>query len=106
MSVKKRLGQKAGNDYASTLLTIVVVLLAAVSALCIAFPSFFIYTQSFYSDQRTMAQSVFFFQFFAVQIVFSGASAIISGPAQREPRLPVVGPSRRRRRALWSSHRS
>ncbi|WP_418931227.1 murein biosynthesis integral membrane protein MurJ, partial [Gordonibacter pamelaeae] len=79
MSVKKRLGQKAGNDYASTLLTIVVVLLAAVSALCIAFPSFFIYTQSFYSDQRTMAQSVFFFQFFAVQIVFSGATAIISG---------------------------
>ena len=73
MSVKKRLGRKAGNDYASTLLTIVVVLLAAVSALCIAFPSFFIYTQS------EMAQSVFFFQFFAIQIVFSGATAIISG---------------------------
>ena len=56
-----------------------VVLLGAVSALCIAFPSFFIYTQSFYSDQREMAQSVFFFQFFAIQIVFSGATAIISG---------------------------
>ena len=79
MSVKKRLGQQAGNEYASTLLTIVVVLLGAVSALCIAFPSFFIYTQSFYSDQREMAQSVFFFQFFAIQIVFSGATAIISG---------------------------
>lgn len=79
MSVKKKLGDKASNDYASTLLTLVVLLLAAMSALCIAFPSFFVYTQSFYSDQREMAQAVFFFQFFAIQIVFSGATAIISG---------------------------
>ena len=79
LSVKKKLGQRAGNEYASSLLTIVVVLLGVVAALCIAFPAFFIYTQSFYSDQREMAQSVFFFQFFAIQIVFSGATAIISG---------------------------
>lgn len=79
LSVKKKLGREGGNEYASNLLTIVVVLLGIVSALCIAFPSVAIYTQSFYSDQNEMALSVFFFQFFAIQIVFSGATAIISG---------------------------
>ena len=56
-----------------------VLFLGIISALCIAFPSVAIYTQSFYSDQTEMAQSVFFFQFFAIQIVFYGACAIVSG---------------------------
>lgn len=79
LSVKKRLGREAGNEYASNLLTIVVLLLGVVSALCIAFPGVAIYTQSFFSEQSEMALSVFFFQFFAIQIVFSGATAIVSG---------------------------
>ena len=79
LSVKKKLGQKAGNEYASNLLTIVVVLLGIVSLLCMLFPGAIIYTQSFYSDQSEMATSVFFFQFFAIQIVFYGATAILSG---------------------------
>lgn len=79
MSVKKRLGRDASNRYASNLLTIVVLFLGVVSALCMAFPSVAIYTQSFYSDQNEMAQSVFFFQFFAIQIVMYGATAIVSG---------------------------
>ena len=79
LSVKKKLGQQAGNQYASNLLTLVVLFLGIISALCIAFPSVAIYTQSFYSDQTEMAQSVFFFQFFAIQIVFYGACAIVSG---------------------------
>ena len=79
VSVKKRLGQQAGNEYASNLLTIVVVLLGLLSLFCVAFPSLVIYTQSFYSDQSQMTQAVFFFQFFAIQIVFYGCSAIVSG---------------------------
>lgn len=79
VSVKKRLGQQAGNEYASNLLTIVVVLLGLLSLFCMAFPSLVIYTQSFYSDQSQMTQAVFFFQFFAIQIVFYGCSAIVSG---------------------------
>ena len=79
VSVKKKLGQRAGNEYASNLLTLVVLLLGAVSLLCMLFPSAVIYTQSFYSDQSQMATSVFFFQFFAIQIVFYGCSAIVSG---------------------------
>ncbi len=79
VSVKKKLGQKAGNEYASNLLTLVVILLGAVSVLCMLFPSAIIYTQSFYSDQSQMSTSVFFFQFFAIQVVFYGCSAIVSG---------------------------
>lgn len=79
VSVKKRLGQRAGNEYASNLLTLVVLLLGVVSLACMLFPSAIIYTQSFYSDQSQMATSVFFFQFFAIQIVFYGCSAIVSG---------------------------
>lgn len=79
VSVKKRLGQRAGNEYASNLLTLVVLLLGAVSLACMLFPAAVIYTQSFYSDQSQMTTSVFFFQFFAIQIVFYGCSAIVSG---------------------------
>ena len=38
VSVKKKLGQRAGNEYASNLLTLVVLLLGAVSLLCMLFP--------------------------------------------------------------------
>ena len=79
LSVKKKLGQHASNEYASNLLTIVVVLLGVVSALCMLFPSAIIYTQSFYSDQAEMATATMLFQFFAIQVVFYGASAILQG---------------------------
>lgn len=79
VSTKKKLGERRGNDYASNLLTIVVLLLGAVSVLCMIFPAQVIFTQTFYSDQQEMALAVFFFQFFAIQIVFYGASTIVSG---------------------------
>ncbi len=79
LSVKKQLGDRRGNEYASNLLTIVVALLAIVSVLCMVFAGQIIYTQSFYSNQDEMALAVFFFQFFAIQIVFYGASSIVSG---------------------------
>lgn len=79
LTIKKKLTEKQANSYASNLLSIVVILLGIVTIACIIFPAQFIYTQSFYSNQSQMAQSIFFFQFFAIQIVFSGATAIISG---------------------------
>lgn len=79
VSAKKRLGTAASNEYASNLLTIVVIFLGVLSVLCMAFPGVAIYTQSFFSDQGDMAQATFFFQFFAIQIVFYGASTVISG---------------------------
>ncbi len=79
LSVKKKLGTEAGNDYASNLLTLVTLILGLVTAFSMAFPQFIVYTQTFYSDQSTMGTAVFLFQFFAVQTVFYGASSIMSG---------------------------
>ncbi len=79
LSVKRKLGAKASNDFASSLLSIVLLFLGLISILCMLFPSVVIYTQSFLSDQGEMGQAVFFFQFFAIQIIFYGASAIMSG---------------------------
>ena len=79
VSVKKRLGTEGGNEYASNLLTITVVFLGVVSVLCSVFAPQLIFTQSFLSDQEAMATSVFFFRFFAIQILFYGVGSIVSG---------------------------
>lgn len=79
ISVRKKLGTRAGNEYASNLLTIVTVILGAVSLFSIMFPHLIVYTQTFYSDQDSMGTAVFLFQFFAIQTVFYGASSILSG---------------------------
>lgn len=79
VSVKKQRGAEAGNRYASNLLSIIVIFLGALSVLGMLFPQAIVYTQSFYSDQETMGTAVLLFQFFAIQMVFYGASSIISG---------------------------
>lgn len=79
MSVKKRLGEEAGNDYASNIFTILVVTLGIASVLCIIFPAQIIYTQSFLSDQSEMTSAVFLFRVFAIQILFYGISSVFSG---------------------------
>lgn len=79
VSVKRKLGNRAGNLYASNLLSMVVILLGIVSVLCMLFPQAIIYTQSFYSDQAQMGAATLLFSFFAIQTVFYGASSIISG---------------------------
>lgn len=94
LSTKKRLGTKAGNEYASNLLTLVLLLCIVLAALCMAFPGAIIYTQSFYSDQSTMASAVLLFQFFAIQVVFYGASTIVGGllNANRDYLWPAIAP--------------
>ena len=79
ISVKKKSGTKAGNAYASNLLTLVTIFLGVLSVLCMIFPAQVIYTQTFYSDQSSSALATFFFQYFAIQLVFYGASSIVSG---------------------------
>ena len=79
ISVRKKLGNEAGNEYASNLLSLVTVILGLVTAFSMAFPHLIVYTQTFYSDQNTMGTAVFLFQFFAIQTVFYGASSIMSG---------------------------
>ena len=79
VSTKKRLGEKGGNDYASNLLTLTVLFVGLVSILCSIFSPQLIFTQSFLSNQDTMDTSVFFFRFFAFQILFYSAGSIVSG---------------------------
>ena len=79
LSIKKKRGADAGNAYASNLLSIVTVFLGIVTAISMLFPSAIIYTQSFWSDQGDMTQSVFFFQFFAIQILLYGIGSIFTG---------------------------
>lgn len=79
VSVKKRLGEKGGNEYASNLLTLTVLFVGAVSIVCSICAPQLIYTQSFLSDQSAMQTSVFFFRFFAFQILLYAAGSIVSG---------------------------
>ncbi len=79
LSLKRNAGRLASRRYASNLLTIVVLGLGALSLICILFPAQVIYTQTFFSDQEQMGTSVLLFRFFAIQLVFYGASSIISG---------------------------
>lgn len=79
VNIKQKQGTEAGNRYASNLLSIIIIFLGALSILGMVFPQAIVYTQSFYSDQQTMGTAVLLFQFFAIQMVFYGASSIISG---------------------------
>lgn len=79
MSVKKRLGEEAGSEYASNIFTILVISLGIASVLCIVFPAQIIYTQSFLTDQSEMTSAVFLFRVFAIQILFYGISSVFSG---------------------------
>lgn len=79
VSVKKKLGTKGGNEYASNLLGLTIIFLGIIALICTIFAPQLIYTQSFMSAQGEMSTSIFFFRFFAMQIVFYGVSAIISG---------------------------
>lgn len=79
VNIKHKLGEEAGNRYASNLLSIVVVFLGVLSVIGMVFPQAIVYTQTFYSSQETMGTAVLLFQFFAIQMVFYGASSIVSG---------------------------
>ncbi|MEE0519497.1 lipid II flippase MurJ [Slackia sp.] len=79
MSVKAKLGDRGGNEYASNIMSIAFIVLGAVALVCTVFAPALIFTQSFMNDQSTMDDAVFFFRFFAIQIVFYGLSSIVSG---------------------------
>ena len=57
MSVKSKLGERGGNEYASNLLSLTVIILGLVALVCTLFAPALIYTQSFMSDQGTMGDA-------------------------------------------------
>ena len=79
ISTKQKLGDKGGAEYASNLMSLTFIVLGIVALLCTIFAPALIFTQSFMNDQGTMDDAIFFFRFFAIQIVFYGLSSIVSG---------------------------
>lgn len=79
VSVKNKLGRRGGDDYASNIMSIAFIVLGLVALICTVFAPALVFTQSFMSDQGDMDDAVFFFRFFAIQIVFYGLSSIVSG---------------------------
>lgn len=92
MSVKKRLGQEAASDYVSNLTSIVFVITMAVTLLSIVFAVQLVWTQSFSAAEGFDSDlAVWFFRFFAIEIVLYALSTIFSGVVNAE------------RDYLWSS---
>ena len=85
VSVKKRLGTKGANDYASNLVSIVVVLTGIITLVSVVFAAQIIWTQSFSAtDEFDFDRATWFFRFFAIEIVLYALSTIFSGVVNAE----------------------
>ncbi|MDR2197122.1 MAG: murein biosynthesis integral membrane protein MurJ [Coriobacteriales bacterium] len=87
-------GRTGASAYASNLLSIGVIVLGSVALLATIFAPQVIFTQTFMTQALTAQIAVFFFRFFAIQMVFYGIGAIISGllNAHRSFLWPALGP--------------
>ncbi len=79
VSVKKREGQRRADEYASNLLGFVFLALLVVALLGTVLAPQIIWTQTFMSDTSESSLAVYFFRFFAIQILFYGIGTIFSG---------------------------
>ncbi len=79
VSLRKREGEERANRYASTLMGIVLVFLGAFALLATVFAPQVVWTQMFFSDSGDRELVVYFFRFFAVQLLFYGVSAVAGG---------------------------
>ena len=79
VSLRKREGEDRANQYASTLMGIVLVFLGVVALLATLFAPQVVWTQMFFSPSGDRELVVYFFRFFAVQLLFYGVSAVAGG---------------------------
>ena len=79
VSLRKREGEERANQYASTLMGIVLVFLGVVALLATLFAPQVVWTQMFFSPLGDRELVVYFFRFFAVQLLFYGVSAVAGG---------------------------
>ncbi len=85
LSEKAKGGREAGNKYASNLSTIVLVLMGAITLVCIAFAAPIVFTQSFSAKQDFNADlAVYFFRFFAIEVLLYSLSSVFSGVLNAE----------------------
>lgn len=89
-----KFGRDRGWKYASTLINLVVLALGSIALLATVFAPQVIATQTFRTPAEDAELAVWFFRFFAVQVVFYGAGGIVSGllNANREFLWPAAGP--------------
>lgn len=85
LSVKKKAGTKGASEYASNLLSLVLIIMGAlfVASLVLAVP--IVWTQSFSANQDfDSGLAVFFFRFFAVEVMLYALSSVLSGVLNAE----------------------
>lgn len=90
-----RSGKEEGDSYAANLLSLCTVALGVLALLATVFAPQVIATQTFKTDDPdVIGNTVFFFRFFAVQVIFYGAGAVVSGylNAHRRFLMPALGP--------------
>lgn len=80
ISLRKKLGLRQASAYASNILSIVLILMSAITLISIIFAGFMIYTQSFSATTEFDSQlAEYFFRFFAIEIILYPLSSIFSG---------------------------
>ena len=90
--------EKRGRDgaarYSSNIISISAIVLSLVVLLATIFAPQVIFTQSFITPNLNIENATFFFRFFAIQVLFCGIGAIISGllNAHRRFLWPALGP--------------
>lgn len=95
LTLKNREGERRSNEYASTLMTLAVIGLSVISALAMVFAPQLIWTQTFLTTGTIdTSQAVWFFRFFAIQILFYIIGAITEAllNANREYLWPAAAP--------------
>ncbi|MCL2339482.1 MAG: murein biosynthesis integral membrane protein MurJ, partial [Actinomycetia bacterium] len=97
LAEREKRGASAAHAYANNLLSIGLVLLGAVAVLATIFAPQVVFTQTFLSqkmDPETVGLAIFFFRFFAIQLLFYGIGGLLSSllNAHREFLWPMLGP--------------
>lgn len=86
MSVKHRLGRKGANAYASNLFSFTLLIMGGLSLASVIFAAPIVWTQLFSATNVDFDLSVYFFRFFAIEIMLYSLSMVVSGilNAERE----------------------
>ncbi len=95
MHVKKTVGKSGASEYVSNLLSIVTILMAVISVLCLVFATPIIWTQSAGAAEGfSSTLAVYFFRWFCCEVVLYALSSIFSGVlnAERDFLWSYIGP--------------
>ena len=85
LSVRGRLGREGAAAYASNLLSLILIVMGALSIACLVFAGPIVWTQSAGADAAfDFELAVWFFRFFAFEVILYGMSSVISGVLNAE----------------------